>query len=150
MDRTERRVLNHLIDTCHDGARGYLLAADHVTDPQLRQTFLEAADQRQRFADELLPHAQRLGGDHDSGGTVAGSLHRSWMMMKDAMTRYDQTGILAEAQRGELAAVVAYDDALHDIVPASAREVIEAQYTAILAMRDRIQSLAASLPVAGE
>ena len=140
-ERTERSVLNHLIETCKDGERGFVLAADHVTDPLMRVAFLEAAEQRQRFADALRPHAQRLGGDPDTGGTMAGTLHRGWMTLKDALTRYDEAGILAEAERGEQAAAVAYDDALNSVLAPATRGVVEAQYADILKMRGRIHAL---------
>jgi len=59
MPRTERGVLNHLIDTCRDGERGFRYAANHVENPAIKALFLDIAAQRGRFADDLTPHARR-------------------------------------------------------------------------------------------
>ena len=138
-DRTERRTLNHLIETCKDGARGFELAADHVKSPDLETLFRDAAGRRQAFVDQLTPFAQRLGGDADAGGTAGGALHRGWMMVKDAMTQYDESSIVEEALRGETAAVNVYLEALRGMLPPTARDLIEAQYHEILHTRDRLQ-----------
>ena len=44
-ERTARAVLNHLIETCTDAARGFRSAADHVTDPALKTVFTDIAMQ---------------------------------------------------------------------------------------------------------
>jgi len=61
--RTERTVLNHLIETCRDAERGFSAAAAHVESSRLKDLFERMATQRARIADVLAPHAQRLGGD---------------------------------------------------------------------------------------
>jgi uncharacterized protein (TIGR02284 family) len=142
MARTERDVLNHLIETCRDGARGFHLAQNHVAGAELKRVFGEAAFQREVFANELLPFAQRLGGDADAQGTVAGTIHRGWMIFKDAMTHYDEPSVLAEAIRGEREAANAYADAVMGVLPPDAREVIEQQYQAVLEMQRQLDRLA--------
>ena len=131
MGRTERDELNGLIEICRDGARGFQLAGDHVSDPALRRLFADAAAQRTLFATELLPFAQRLGGDSDTGGTARGKLHRGLMKIKDALTGYDEGQVLEEALRGEAAAVAVYAEAITNLLPPNARPVIERQYEQI-------------------
>src|SRR4051812_33752945 len=70
-DRTERAVLNHVIETCKDAERGFRHIAEHATDPALKSLFLDIASERARFAADLLPHAHRLGGAHSHDGTTA-------------------------------------------------------------------------------
>ena len=139
--RTERDTLNTLIETCRDGARGFQLAADQVRSADLKEFFANTALQRERFAAELLPHAQRLGGGQDADGTAAGALHRSWMKIKDAITNYDEDAIMAEAERGEAAAVNAYAEAVTNVLPPDGRAVIEAQYAAIRAAQRELDEL---------
>ena len=129
--RTERDTLNMLIETCRDGARGFQLAADHVGTPELKTFFTNAAQQRELFATELVPIAQRLGGGTDGAGTARGRLHRGWMKVKDAITKYDEDAILQEAVRGEAAAANAYADAVTSYLPPNARPVIERHYEQI-------------------
>ena len=128
MGRTERDILNGLIEICRDGARGFQLAADHVSDPALKRLFTDAAGQRDLFAAELLPFAQRLGGESDSDGTARGKLHRGWMLLKDSVMRSDEAQVLEEARRGEAAAVGVYAEAITNLLPPNARPVVEKQY----------------------
>jgi uncharacterized protein (TIGR02284 family) len=139
--KTERSVLNHLIETCRDGERGFRYAANHLTASPVKALFTEIATQRERFAADLLPHAQRLGGESESDGTATGALHRGWMTLKDALAGHDDQAIIREAVRGEDAAVAAYKDALDGMLPPSARDVIERQYAEVRQARDRIHDL---------
>lgn len=136
---TERETLNRLMETCRDGARGFRLAADHVTSPGLKKLFADASQQRENFADQLEPFAERLGGGTAHHGTAAGALHRAWMMVKDASTRYDEDAILAEAVRGEATAANTYASAVLGVLPPAARALIEAQYATILGVQRQLE-----------
>jgi uncharacterized protein (TIGR02284 family) len=140
-ERTERDVLHHLIDLCRDGERGFRAAADHVGDPALKSLFTELATQRKRFADELLPHLQRLGGMPDAEGTSAGALHRTWMALKGLVPGRHDHHIVAEAERGEDVVLDAYADALSGMLPPTVTETIESQRDAILKAHERIRSI---------
>ena len=129
--RTERDILNLLIETCRDGARGFRLAADHVASQDLKNFFSTAAAQREQFAAELLPYAQRLGGGRDGQGTALGTVHRGWMKLKDAMMNYDEDAVMVEAVRGEAAAADTYADAVMSVLPPEARPIIDSQYEQI-------------------
>lgn len=122
-----RAVLNHLMETCRDSERGYRAAADLVASDALRARFLETAAERARFAEELLPHAQRLGGDEASDGTTAASLHRRWMDLKARLTQHDDQAIFAEVLRGDTVTLRTYETALSEVLPSSVRGVIEEQ-----------------------
>ncbi|HEX4915775.1 MAG TPA: PA2169 family four-helix-bundle protein [Vicinamibacterales bacterium] len=139
--RTERDTLNTLIETCRDGARGFQLAADHVKSADLKEFFANTALQRERFAAELLPYAQRLGGGQDASGTAAGALHRGWMTIKDALTNYDEDAIMVEAERGEAAAANTYAEAVLGVLPPDARPIIDAQYAAIRSAQRELDEL---------
>ena len=139
--RTERDSLNTLIEACRDGARGFQLAANHVGSRDLKEFFANTALQRERFAAELLPYAQRLGGGQDADGTAAGALHRGWMMLKDAMTNHDEDAVMVEAARGEAAAANAYVEAITALLPPEVRPVVDAQYAQVLAAQRELEGL---------
>ena len=107
-EHNERWVLNRLIAICRDGERGFRYAANHVRNPTVKATFLEIASQREQFASNILPHAQRLGGATEPDGSLGGALHRGWMTIKDAVGGHDDTAIVREAERGERIALGAY------------------------------------------
>ena len=140
-ERTERGVLNHLIEICKDGERGFRAAADHVNEPSLKALFEELAAQRGQFAADLLPHAQRLGGDAASEGTSVGALHRGWMNLKGLVPGDHDHAIVSEAERGEHAAQRAYEDALNGMIPPTVRDTIEQQCAAVQHAYRRIDSL---------
>lgn len=126
-ERTERTVLNHLIETCRDAERGLRVAATQVKSPELRRLFLRLAEQRQSFADELLPHAQRLGGASPADGTATAAVHRAWIQVKARLASNPDRAVIEEAARGERYAVHAYDDAVADWIPPDVREIVEGQ-----------------------
>lgn len=142
-ERTERDVLNQLIETCKDGERGFRHAANHVNDASLKALFTEIASQRERFAADLLPHAQRLGGATESDGTTTAALHRGWMSIRDTLSGHDDKAIVREAERGEDAALAAYKDAVEGMLPPATRDLIELQYAEVRKAHDRIHGLRA-------
>jgi uncharacterized protein (TIGR02284 family) len=140
-ERTERAVLNHLIETCRDAERGLLLAADTVKSPELQRLFRRLAEQRRAFAQDLLPHAQRLGGAHDADGTAAAAIHRAWIQVKARIAREADQAILEEAARGERYAVHAYDDAVAEVIPPEVRDIVEKQDLGVRAARRIVSGL---------
>ena len=140
-EHTERSILNHLIETCRDGERGFRFAANHVHSPDIKSLFLEVAGERERFAGELIPYAQRLGGHEEGDGSFSGSLHRSWMGVRDAVSGHDERAIIREAERGERAALAVYEDAVNGMLPPTARDVIERQCEDVRRSHGRVHSL---------
>jgi uncharacterized protein (TIGR02284 family) len=139
-ERTEREVLHHLVEVCRDGERGFRVAADYVEDPALKALFQELAEQRQQFARELVPHLNRLGGAPDWEGTVGGALHRGWMNVRAHVPGHADHAIVVEAARGEHAALGAYDEALHGMLPPTVSSLIEVQRDDIEESRARIRA----------
>jgi uncharacterized protein (TIGR02284 family) len=140
-DRSERAVLNHLIETCKDAERGFRHVASHATDPAVKSLFLDIASQRARFASDLMPFAQRLGGANAHEGTATGALHRSWIDLRSAIFRNEPTAIVYEAERGESFSRGVYKDALDGLLPPSARELVENQYAELQKTADRLKEL---------
>jgi uncharacterized protein (TIGR02284 family) len=137
IDRSEHAVLNHLIETCRDGERGFRLAAEQVDDPGLRKLFEEMASQRATFATELLPHARRLGGDAPAEGTAAAALHRSWMALERAIVHADDM-VLHEVERGNRATLRIYYDAVNGMLPPESRDLVQRQLDEIEESHARI------------
>jgi uncharacterized protein (TIGR02284 family) len=140
-NRSERAVLNHLIETCKDAERGFRHVAEHATDPGMKSLFLDIASQRARFAADLLPHAQRLGGANAHDGTAAGALHRTWIDLRSAIFRGDPIAVIHEAERGEHFSRGVYQNALEGMLPPTARELVESQYTELRQTAERLHEL---------
>ena len=145
-ERNARVVLNELIVICRDAARGFEWAADHARDPELRELFLEFASKRHEYVMELLPHAVWLGGVAPEGdGSRIAALHRTWMAVKDRLAPHHDHAIVVEAERGELAALATYGEAINGELPSEARRVIETQKAGIQTTYDRLLALAATV-----
>jgi uncharacterized protein (TIGR02284 family) len=142
-DRSERAVLNHLIETCKDAERGFRHVAEHATNPAVKSLFLDIACQRAGFAADLLPHAQRLGGAREAEGTAAGALHRTWIDLRHAISRDDQKAAIYEAERGEHFSLGVYKDALEGMLPPTVRDVVESQYAEVQKTGERLRGLEA-------
>lgn len=126
-----RAVLNTLIETCKDGERGLLHAAELVSDPTLKSFFTDTASRRARFANDLLPHAQRLGGASTADGTAGASIHRRWMDVRSAWSGHDDGAVMAEARRGDGVTVLVFKSAVEGALPATVRDLVELEYAAV-------------------
>jgi uncharacterized protein (TIGR02284 family) len=126
-DRTERGVINHLIEVCRDAERGFRAAAEQVKTEEVKRLFLRLAEQRHAFGEELLPHAYRLGGATVPEGMGIARVHRTWMQLRARLASNPERAVLEEAARGERFALSAYDEAVHDVLPPEARELVEVQ-----------------------
>lgn len=140
-ERSEREILFHLIEVCEDGEHGFRTAAGHVSNPALKALFTELAAERAKFAAELVPHLQRLGGRTDLGGTSAGALHRGWIGLKSLVPGHSDHAIVTEAERGEGMAIDAYEEALNGMLPPTVTSLVEQQRDAMQKANDRIRSI---------
>lgn len=138
-----RAVLNHLIESCKDGAHGFDHAAELVTDPSLKVLFADLARTHAGIAAELVPHAQRLGGTAAADGTAAASLHRRWMDARSRMSGHDDRTVLAEAHRGDTVTMAAFKDALDGVLPSSVRDVVEQQFSKLRSGHDDLERVQA-------
>ncbi len=144
MDTTNDQVvstLNNLIETCKDGQNGYRSAAEGVENSELTTLFNSYSQQRGQFAAELQGEVRSLGGDPENSGSTAAALHRGWMDIKSVVTGKDEGAIIAECERGEDAAVEAYEEALKQEMPASVQAIVQTQFAKVKEAHDRIRAM---------
>ena len=134
-------VLNNLIETCKDGEQGFKTAAEGLTSPDLKAKFLQYSRERGQMSSELQAEVRRLGGDPQKSGSMSGSLHRGWLDIKSAITGKDDHAVLVEAERGEDVAKNAYEDALRETLPPSARTIVEQQGAKVRRAHDDVRSI---------
>ena len=134
-------VLNDLIETSKDGANGFRTAADAVRSPEAKALFTSRVPIIERAASELQAEVRRLGGEAETSGTVAASVHRGWINLKAAVTGKDDAAIITECERGEELAAKNYEDALKKDLPADVRAVVERQYRGTLQNLERVRAL---------
>ena len=137
-------TLNGLIETCKDGANGFRSAADAVTRPDAKALFTSRAPAIEQAASELQAEVRRLGGDPETSGSVAASVHRGWINLKSAVTGKDEAAVITECERGEEVAAKSYEDALKGDLPAESRAIVEAQYRGTVANLEKVRALSAA------
>lgn len=143
-------VLQGLIETNRDGQHGFRTAAEDAKDAELARVFSQFSTQRTTFIAELQDRVRSLGGDADKSGSVAGSLHRGWIDLKAALSSNEPHAVLAEAERGEDAAVKSYREALEENLDPVTRGIVSRQYASVQAAHDRVKGLRDSVAYAAK
>lgn len=134
------RNLKRLAELCRDGQRGYLEAAEHISDSQLRSFFNEESLERARYASELDGELRRLGEPEPAGaGTAAGAAHRAWLDLAAGVAGDD--AVLAAVEQGEDVAKRAYEEALREGLPESVEGTVRSQAQAVIAAHDHVKLL---------
>jgi uncharacterized protein (TIGR02284 family) len=134
-------VIEKLIETCRDGQAGYLEAAEHTRNAELRMFFSHQALERAKFAGELEGAARHLG-EADPGRTpsFASTLHRAWIDLKHRLGAGD-SGILQSVESGEHNARNNYHEALQAGLPHDVQAIVEVQAESVFAAHDQVRTL---------
>jgi len=122
-----RSVLNDLIETCKDGEQGFRTAAEKAKETSLKSLFAKYAAQRTEYAQELQSLVTQMGGDPATSGHVAGTLHRGWMNLKEALSKNEDKALIDECEAGEDAAVKNYREARAKALPANVAAIVQRQ-----------------------
>lgn len=138
--RTLIMDLNELIALCHNGEKGYSVACTRVEAPLLRSLLASYAEQRAAFAAALQTEVTHLGGTAETTGDLAGAVHRLWIRIKHLVRPRDAT-IIAECVAGDSAALEVYEEVREKALPQAVQAVVDEQYEAIRAARDRLSAL---------
>lgn len=136
------KTLNDLIEILRDGQHGYKTAAEDAKDAQLAQTFTRYSEQRAEFVSQLQTRLLALGAEPEKSGSITGTMHRTWMDLKAAMSKNEPHAVLSEAERGEDAAVEAFQKALdNNDLDLPTRDILTRQYQEVQAAHDRVRDL---------
>lgn len=137
--KENQSAVESLIETLEDGGRGLALAADRLASDgreELASTMRGLSDQRARMAHELR---EATGADEER--SARGTLHRSWMAVRDALIGGDPHAILVAAEEGEDLAVDEYRKAVRSDLTDSVRRIVERQAAAIKTAHDKVKAL---------
>lgn len=134
-------VLNELIETCKDGAKGFASAAEKADSAELKSLFSKYSSQRTSFAADLDGLVVSLRGEPAETGHVAAVVHRGWIDIKTAFAGNDDKALLNECERGEDYAKKAYMDALKEPLPSDAMAVVQRQSVEVKAAHDKVRDL---------
>ncbi|TQM64855.1 ferritin-like domain-containing protein [Humibacillus xanthopallidus] len=140
----DEKVAKDLVETLKDGERGFAAAAEKLRDSDRAEwaaTLQRLSEQRAGFRREIVEMGHEYGDDVDESGSVAATLHRGWISLKDALTGDDAGSVLGAAVTGEDHAVSEYEKGLEKDLSAGFREVVTRQHAAIVAARNEVKAL---------
>ncbi|SEL01323.1 conserved hypothetical protein [Maribacter orientalis] len=124
--------LNDLLEKTYDAEKGFKKAAENTDHKQLKSFFENKAKQRYDFGHELKAEISYLGQNIDKGDSITGKAHRAWMDVKALFSLDSAEAMLAEAIRGEKAAVEEYKEVLEDTsLPTTTASILRGQKEAI-------------------
>lgn len=106
--------LNQLLEKTYDAEKGYKEAASNVKNAKMKSFLEEQAKQRYSFGHEIKQEIKAFDQKPEKGGSVTGTLHRTWMDVKTAFSGDENETVMEEVQRGEKAAIEDYDEILKE------------------------------------
>ena len=86
-------ILNDLIETSKDGEKGFRTSAEDTRNGELKTVFVARAQDCAKAAADLQKLVTQLGGNPESGGSVAGAVHRGWVNLKSSVTERSDLAI---------------------------------------------------------
>lgn len=134
-------TLNNLIETAKDGEYGFRTSAEYLRSPEIKQSFMQRAEECRSAAAELQSLVRSLGGDAETSGSASGAVHRGWVAVKGTLSGYSDKAILEETERGEDIALSAYRSALEEDLPPEVRSVVERQYEGVKRNHAQVRTL---------
>ena len=140
-DHDERWVLLHLIEMCRSEERALRFAAEHISDHGVRDLLDELAARRAAFAEDLVPHAQRLGGAASSDGASRASLRQRWTALKGSLLGHREETLLRDAEYLEKETLNTFEHALDDLLPETTHDLIEKQCAELRMSYARVRAL---------
>jgi uncharacterized protein (TIGR02284 family) len=134
-------ILNALLQTSRDGAMGFRTCARDVRSKSLTPLFKASAERCEKGAAELEVAIRNLGGEPTHSGSVIGALHRTWTDVLSSLTGMEERVVLDECERGEDAAMRAYETALGEDLPLDVERMVRRQYAGVKENHYRIRAL---------
>lgn len=134
-----KSVLRDVIQILQDSQRGFVEVGERIKDDTLKRYFLAESLKRARFRADLENELHRQGvHDVNEGGTIAGTMHRTWAELKAKLGGGDHA-LLESAERGEDAAKEAYDEALKHDLPLPIHQMLSEQRAHVLTSHDYVR-----------
>lgn len=145
MDATNHhavKVLNSLIETTLDSAKGYEEAAESAKDADLKTMFSERSRRRLDLTRQLQQEVRTFGGEPESDQSMMGKAHNKFTELKTAVTGGDRKSVINEVERGEDTIKGKFEKALQDDeLPANVRQTVSQAYASIKSDHDDISRM---------
>ncbi|WP_437193013.1 PA2169 family four-helix-bundle protein [Planctomicrobium sp. SH527] len=133
--------LEELIQINIDSRDGFHHAAGAIEDMTLHSMFEALAQQRDEQAHQLSGYVQMNHRTPSMRGTLAASLHRGWMNIREALTTNNLLTVLSDLEHGEDLIKEAYEHSLKVTEGSAVNDVLLHQFAQVKSAHDRIRDL---------
>jgi uncharacterized protein (TIGR02284 family) len=141
LSKAHADLLNDLLELNRDSIEGFAKAKELADSPALKKICASAETERRAQVRELEPLVRAEGEKVEKDGTARGTLHRTWLTVREALSPNGDEALINEAERGEDEIKEAYMEALKEPLPTEWRGVIEKQAKQVFAIHDTFSDL---------
>jgi len=119
--------LSNLIQTCRDSHEGFRLAAQVVSNNEMKTFLTGLSARRTGFVADLAPHIRALNVNPEKELSLSSTLRRAWLEAKNNFSNKDDKLVLAEVGKAEDYVIKVYETALKTGLPTAVRPIVEQQ-----------------------
>jgi uncharacterized protein (TIGR02284 family) len=134
-------LLNDLLQLNRDSAEGFTKAAEMAKSPKLKAILEGARVERTAAARAIEPLVRAAGGTPEKELSVSGSLHRTWMKVRETLSPNGDKALILEVERAEDEMKEAYTNAMSTQLPPPIADVITAQSKQVFKVHDVFSDL---------
>jgi uncharacterized protein (TIGR02284 family) len=143
-------ALRELISVRSDSEQALRLCAASVVAGPLRELCVQGAAECADAAREVEALVERLGGERQAHGAVAGFWRSGWAGLRAALAVAEEGAILDACERGESWILEAYRNALDDHLPDFVRETVLRQFEVLMGIYEAIRGCRLQRVVRGD
>lgn len=134
-------LLNDLLQLNRDSVEGFVKAKDLATSAKLKALLDGARVERTSAVKALEPLVRAAGGTPEKELSVSGTLHRTWMKIREKLSPDGDKALIMEVERAEDEMKEAYQKAMQTSLPSAIKTVIDAQALQVFAVHDAFSDL---------
>ena len=133
--------LNKLLQRCYESKRSYLTASEHMHVSILSKLCTDIAEQRSKFAGELLDEVIKYCGVPVSEDSVAEKVKHAWENLSDLLRKKDEKAMLDACRSADEATMAEYEVALTESLPLLIKSILMKHHESIRLALTRVKML---------
>ena len=141
-------VLDHLLVLCSDAVAGYRQVARAVKNPEIHRMLEHNASEREEIAAVLTYKLVELGYKPTHHGSIAGAVHRAWLITTATLGLGDTAALLKACATGERETLAQFSAALNLSLPDDVHAVVQSQLGRVLSASAALQHARSELNAA--
>ena len=142
--RNDFTELHNIHDLLVDSRKGYSESSECAEDASTNELLASISSERVQLEAEVDTLLAKLdpAAEQRDGGTIKGHLHRTWMDLRDPLTKSGNANVPSECERGEEYLIMRYDEALkQDDLSVNTRTLANGQRTKVQTNLHRVMEL---------